>query len=191
MDSNVLVGRFVTLRLIAESDAEITFRWRNLERAKFLGGAPNDVEQQVSWIKGRPENEFNYVIESNHSSKRVGMLSLLDVDLKNSNAQSGRFLIGEESEVAGFPVAAEAMLLLHRFAFYDLDLNRVYGFIASTNLQMIRWQKYFGMVVEGTWREHLMLAGTPTDAVLMGMLKNEFRTFGEARLQAMVKMGNS
>lgn len=183
-------GSFVHLRLMNDDDADRTFKWRNLERAKFLGGVPESLDAQKSWIKSRPNNEINFIIELKHNSMGIGMLSLVEIDSKNRHAQSARFLIGEEQETSGIPVAAEAMLLLYKFAFETLVLNRIYGFIAATNLQMIKWQQFFGMKIEGTWREHLLIDDSLTDAVLMGMLRSEFEHYGEKRLNSIIKMGS-
>jgi RimJ/RimL family protein N-acetyltransferase len=183
-------GSFVRLRPLNDDDADRTFKWRNLERAKFLGGVPESLDAQKSWIKSRPNNEINFIIELKHNSMAIGMLSLIEIDNKNRHAQSARFLIGEEQETSGIPVAAEAMLLLYKFAFETLELNRIYGFIAATNIQMIKWQQFFGMKIEGTWREHLLIDGSLTDAVLMGMLHREFKPYGEKRLNSIIKMGS-
>jgi RimJ/RimL family protein N-acetyltransferase len=81
------------------------------------------------------------------------------------------------------------MLLLYDYAFGELDLSRVYGFINSENKLMIKWQKYMGMQHEGTWRKHLIASdGLRNDAELFGLLKVEFETVTKRKLEALIRV---
>ena len=185
----ILYGEFATLRELVESDAELTFHWRMSDRAKYLSGNPGSIENQVVWIKSRPLNEFNFVILENSSQKPVGMLSLTSIDKFNLNAESSRFLIGDEEQCKGLPIAAESMLLLYKFAFEVLELHRIYGYISSENIQMIKWQKYMGMKHEGILRDHIKSGnGTFVDAHLFGINKVEFETIAKGKLQSFLRM---
>jgi RimJ/RimL family protein N-acetyltransferase len=185
----ILDGEFATLRELTESDAEITFHWRMSERAKFLSGNPGTIENQKAWINSRPLNEFNFVILENLSQQPVGMLSLTKVDKFHLNAESSRFLIGDEERCKGLPIAAESMLLLYKFAFEALELHRVYGYVSSENLQMIKWQSYMGMKHEGIWRDHIKSSnGSFVDAHLFGINKVEFESIARGKLQSFLKM---
>ncbi len=180
---------YIKLREITELDAERTFKWRQSSRALFLGGSPESLIKQKEWISSRPVNEFNFVIEKIVDQQSVGMISLVQIDSVNLNAQSARFLIGEEAECKGLPVAAEAMLLLYEFAFYELNLHRVYGFISAENFQMIKWQKFMGMRHEGTWKEHLLNSSQAfVDAELFGLSKLEFETNARVKLLSFIRM---
>ena len=125
-------GKWVDLRLIRESDAAVTLKWRQRDRAKFLNAGSSTVKEQADWISSRPPNEFNFIIEIK-SGEAVGMVSLVDIDLKNLHAQTARFLIGEEDLVKGIPAAVEAMKLIYEVAFEILKLKRLYGTVASKN----------------------------------------------------------
>jgi RimJ/RimL family protein N-acetyltransferase len=184
-----LEGTFVELRSIQVDDAAITFMWRQSARASYLGGSADSIEKQAEWIDSRPKDEINFIIINKKNRKSVGMISLIDLDFKNMNAQTARFLIGDIENSNGFPIAAEAMLLLYDYAFGELDLSRVYGFINSENKLMIKWQKYMGMQHEGTWRKHLIASdGLRNDAELFGLLKVEFETVTKRKLEAMIKV---
>ena len=166
-------GRWINLRLIQESDASLTLKWRLKDRAKFLNSGSSTEKEQANWIKSRPSTEFNYIIELK-SGAPVGMLSLIDVDTKNLHAETARFLIGEEDLVKGIPVAVEAMKLLYQVAFDKLKLKRLYGTVASKNKLMIKWQKYLGMKEEGALRQHYFINNEWQDAIVLGLLDNEY-----------------
>lgn len=169
----VLVGRHVDLRPLVVEDAEKTLRWRKSDRAGMLNQGAGSVEQQARWIESRPASERNFVIALK-DGEAVGMLSLVEIDLHNSRAETGRFLIGEEERVKGVPAAVEAMALLYDLAFNRLGLSRLYGTVAAANTLMIKWQKFLGMKEEGRLRRHYNIGGDFQDAVCLGILKAEY-----------------
>ena len=187
INTQVIEGKYVNLRPLAVSDAEITCRWRQGARARLLNVGATTPEQQAQWIASRPASEYNFVIELKNRIP-VGMLSLVKVDLINKNAETGRFLIGEEEAVRGVPAAVEAMRLLYVLAFDQIGLKRVYGTVAEDNKLMIKWQKYLGMKEEGRLRSHYCIGGRFQDAVVLGMLDEEYRQV-LPRMSALIEAG--
>ncbi|MBT4792933.1 MAG: GNAT family N-acetyltransferase [Halobacteriovoraceae bacterium] len=183
-----IVGEFINLRLLSEQDAGITFEWRKGDRASLLNKGAETVEQQKKWISLRPEGELNYMIETKEN-KPIGMISLIAIDKANKRAESARFLIGEKEASRGIPAAVEAMKLLYELAFHELGLVRIYGTIASSNKQMIKWQKYLGMQQEGALRNHYFLNGGYQDAICMGILKEEYEQVALPKMKTLMKMG--
>lgn len=183
-----LPGRFVDLRPLATDDAAVTLAWRMGDRARLLNSGAGDVAQQAAWIAARPESERNYMIVLKDGTS-VGMLSLIGINRTNRNAEPSRFLIGEEALVRGIPAAVEAMSLLYRLAFDDLNLARLYGTVAGGNAKMLKWQKYLGMREEGRMRRHLWLDGEWHDAIIVGLLESEYRTVTLPRMQLLLGMG--
>ena len=122
------------------------------------------------------------------SGQPVGMLSLIGVNQANRHAETARFLIGEEEAVKGVPAAVEAMKLLYVLAFDTLGLHRIYGTVTADNALMAKWQKYLGMKEEGRMRDHYFLDGHFQDAIVLGMLADEYRAQALPRMTAMIKM---
>ncbi len=143
------------------------------------------MAEQAAWIGSRPDNERNFVIEL-ASGQPVGMLSLIAIDMANRHAEPARFLIGEPAAVRGIPAAVEAMKLLYQLAFDELQLQRLYGTVASDNTLMTKWQKYLGMQEEGRLRRHLFLGGHFQDAICLGLLEHEYRTRSLPRMNALI-----
>ena len=186
----VLRGDFVTLRPLEVSDAELTLGWRRAARARFLNAGAETVEQQAAWIAGRPDSEFNYVIELT-DGRPVGMLSLTGIDPVHRRGEPGRFLIGDEDAVRGVPAAVEAMALLYRLAFDDLGLVRLCGIVVAENTLMTKWQKFLGMREEGVLRNHFFLDGRFQDGVFLGLLVEDYRTTTLPRMNALVAAARS
>jgi RimJ/RimL family protein N-acetyltransferase len=181
-----LEGEFVTLRPLAVDDAALTLAWRQGVRAANLNAVPPGVEQQVKWIASRPASEYNFIIELKNG-RPVGMVSLTGIDTNHRHAEPGRFLIGDEEAVRGVPAAVEAMKLIYELAFDRLELERVHGSIASDNKLMIKWQKFMGMTEEGLLRNHFFINGRFQDAVLFGMLAEEYRANLLPKMEAFIK----
>jgi RimJ/RimL family protein N-acetyltransferase len=188
--ATILRGEFVDLRPLTVADAETTFRWRQSTRSTRLNQGAQSAAQQAEWIAGRPSSEFNFVIEMK-GGRPVGMLSLVAIDMLNRRAEPGRFLIGDEAATKGIPVAVEAMKLLYALAFDELDLLRVYGTIASNNHLVIKWQKYLGMKEEGRLRRHYFNNGAFHDAVILGLLVDEYREVTLPRMNALIAAGRA
>ena len=185
-----LSGEFVTLRPLVVADAEITLHWRQSDRAVYLNQGAGSLESQRAWIASRPSSEYNFIIELKNG-RAVGMLSLAAVDLPNRRAEPGRFLIGEEAEARGIPVAVESMKLLYEFAFDTLKLARVYGTIASDNTAIYKWQTYLGMKEEGRLRNHYFINNHFQDAVCLGLLEDEYRRITLPRMRTLIAAGRN
>ena len=185
-----LEGRFVDLRPLAPEDAALTFAWRGGARARLLNQAPASVEQQEAWIRSRPASERNFII-ARKDGRPVGMLSLVGIDRVNRHAESGRFLIGDEDAVRGIPAAVEAMKLLYELAFDTLGLVRVYGTIAAENRRMAKWQRYLGMREEGRMRRHNFIDGGFQDALMFGLLVEEYRAETLPRMTSLIAIAGT
>lgn len=185
-----LLGEFVNLRPLVGEDAELTHRWRLADPSTALGRNAASVEEQRNWIETRPDDEYNYVMESK-SHQPLGTLALTHVDFHNGRAESARFILGEKQAARGLPVAVEGMKLLYELAFERLGLRRVYGTVAANNPRMVKWQKFLGMQSEGVLRGHYWLDGKPLDAVCLGILAEEYRQVARPRMEILIAAARS
>jgi RimJ/RimL family protein N-acetyltransferase len=178
-------GEFVDLRRLTQEDASLTLRWRLGRRAVNMNRGAQSLEQQTKWIAGRPDSEYNFII-SLKTGIPVGMVSVTGIDAVHRHAEPGRFLIGDEDAVRGIPAAVEAMKLVYQLVFDELKLQRVYGTIASDNVPMMKWQKFLGMKEEGRLRNHYFINGHFQDAVVFGMLIDEYQRVALPRMNSLI-----
>ena len=183
-----LYGDFVDLLPLTPAHAALTLAWRHADRASLLKRGAATVAEQAVWIASRPASEYNWVIALK-SGLAVGMVSLTGIERDHRHAEPGRFLIGEETAVRGVPAAVEAMKLVYQFAFDELRLLRLWGYVAADNTLMTKWQKYLGMQDEGRLRQHLFIAGCHQDAILLGLLESEYRSVALPRMNALLRAG--
>lgn len=183
----LLNGEFIRLRLLSAEDASEVVKWRNSPKAKYLNKGSVTVEEQIEWIKSRPDNELNFII-TDHDKKRLGMVSLVNINMINKTAEPGRLLMGETDDIKGTPAVYEALLLVHDYAFDKLGIKRVYGTIAEENTEMIKFQKFLGMKEEGRLRRHYFINGKFQDAICFGLLEEEYRSVYRRKLINMIAL---
>ncbi len=182
-----LTGKFARLRPIVEADAALTLKWRTSQRARYLQPGAVTVDQQRSWITTHLDaDEYNWIIE--YQDQPVGMIAIYDINKGHRSATIGRFLIGEEALVGQAPVGFEADLLVSDFAFDQLQLHRIHGPVMADNEAVIQTRLYLGYVQEGIAREHYIYDGEFKDAVMFGLLEDEYRRTCRPRLESLISL---
>ena len=151
----------------------------------LLNSGAITLDEQIKWIESRPSNEYNFIIELKNGMP-IGMLSLVGIHATNRHAETARFLIGDEESAKGIPAAVEAMKIIYEFAFDELKLIRIFGTVASDNSLMVKWQKYLGMKEEGRLRNHYFVNNRWQDAIILGLLVDEYRKQSLPRMNALM-----
>jgi RimJ/RimL family protein N-acetyltransferase len=187
---SILRGQFVTLYPLSVEDAELTQKWRTSGRAFLLNRGAQTVEEQREWIASRPfdpAKELNFIQTLTATGQPVGMISLVDIDLVHRHAEPAHLLLGEPDAVKGVPVALEAVKLIYELAFDTLGLHRLYGPMSVENKGMLRFHLALGMKEEGRQRDHYFLNGHWQDAILIGMLEDEYRTIAKPKIESLIR----
>lgn len=183
----ILKGKVATLRPLTVEDAEVTFKWRQSDRAKLLQRGAQTVEQQRGWIASKVgTSELNFIME--YRERPVGMIALLDISQAHGSAQMGRLLVGEEQWVGKAPVAFEAELMLCDHAFEVMKLHKVYGDIMEDNHGMLKMRRYLGYSQDGILRHHYNYDGVYKNTVAVSILEEEYRSVCRPKLQQLIAM---
>ena len=187
----ILSGQFVTLRPLTIEDAEITLRWRNGPRARFLQRGSQTVAEQLEWIRhhSQQDDELNFMME--HTGCCVGMISLVRINYRHKTAELARLLIGEPEIVGTAPVVFESELLLGDYVFDTLGFHRLLGDVMEDNLAMIRTRLYLGYVQEGVFRDHYIFSGEYKSTVIFSLLEDEYRDRCRPRLLQLIGLFSS
>ena len=172
-----LRGERVTLRPFERRDLEAAQAWISEEGTRrFLGAVlPKNVEQEHAWfdelVRGA-EHQMVFAICLAGTDEHVGNCGLHGVDWINRAAEFGIVLGEAAARDKGF--GTEAARLVLRYAFEQLNLNRVLLRVYAYNLRAIRCYEKAGYRLEGRLRQARYWEGRYWDVLLMAVLRAEY-----------------
>lgn len=163
---------------MTEEDLDLYHKWRNdLEVMQFTSPSLDVYQKETT------RNFVNQVILGNDTAKSyimvekdtevsMGIVSLINIDYKNRNAEC-IIDIGEK-EYWGNGYGTEGLKILLDFAFYEMNLHRVMLKVFSFNERAVKLYDKIGFEKEGVSRECLFRNGEWHDIVHMGILQEEY-----------------
>ena len=186
--SQIFRGELVRLAAInPDTDAEALARWsldsefdRLLNSEAALPFVAKRVTEEIEREDIR--NDFYvFTIHTLSDDRLIGWISLEGIQWSHSTAWVG-IGIGER-DCWGKGYGTDAMRVLLRFAFEELDLFRVNLNVFAYNTRGIRSYEKAGFSVEGRVRRYLNRNGRRWDIVYMGILRQEWEKEEEAKRQ--------
>jgi len=158
-------------------DIDSFILWLNDEEVRqYLGMTlPLNKIREKEWIEGIYKDDRNMVLgivlkEDDHL---IGNIGLHQISMPHRNARLGIF-IGDKgywSKGCG----TEALKLLVKYGFDQLNLNRISLTVFDFNSRAIRAYEKAGFKREGVLREHMYRNGKYHDVYIMAILKSGWR----------------
>jgi RimJ/RimL family protein N-acetyltransferase len=181
MDDNLFRGELV--RLAADDSktiAESYSRWsRDSEYLRLLDMAPNiprSMKSTQDWLDKEMENDslefYYFTIHTLEDDRLIGDTNLDSVRWKNGDTFIG-IALGER-DYWGKGYGTDAMRLMLRFAFTELNLHRVSLDVFEYNTRAIRSYEKVGFKHEGRLRQAVHRDGQRCDLLYMGILRTEW-----------------
>lgn len=173
-------GKSIALRNLEETDIDDNYGyWLNDELVCQYNSHhrfPVSKRELVEYVQTCNTVKNCVVMAIEHIEERIhiGNASLQEIDYIDSSAEIAVLLGEKEYWSKGY--AYEAMLLLIKHAFYELNLNRVYYGTSEDNLGMQKLAEKIGFQKEGRRRKALYKHGKYKDILEYGILKEEFIT---------------
>jgi RimJ/RimL family protein N-acetyltransferase len=172
----MIVGEKVRLRALQEEDAEDCRRWvndwdvvRNLEIRYPLSRL---VERDFIERNMKPQpNDKVFGIET-LDGLYIGNAGLHRISWEDRRATFGIF-IGEK-KYWGKGYGTDATRAIVRFAFDQMNLNRVDLQVLDDNERGIRCYEKIGFVREGVQRQYRYREGRYVDMIMMSILREEY-----------------
>ncbi len=128
----------VQLRLISETDLDMTMSWRNRDDARiwFKNTQSITPDQHRAWYSqySAKDDDFLFVVEA--YGQPVGQASVYCIDWVDGVAEVGRFLVAPEAAGRGYAGLACAELL--RFCADALQLKSVFLEVKENNEKAIK-----------------------------------------------------
>lgn len=165
-------GEKVCLRAYEEKDVPIAVSLVNdKELKKFLvTGIPFPMSpwEEESWIKSQQSNpmgNYNFAIEDINTKKYIGGCGIHNVNWLTRVATVG-IMIGDK-EYWGKGFGTDAMKVLMKFIFEDMNINKIRLSTFSFNLRAKRCYEKCGFKVEGVLKDEIFKEGKYYDEIVM------------------------
>lgn len=133
------------------------------------------IEESRTWIESQPDKwekgeEYNFAISYNMGGLYLGGCGLRIIDHNIGIANLGYWVRTSQTKKG---IATAAALLLTRFAFNELRLNRVEITVAVDNQASLCVIEKVGATKEGILRNRLTKNDAPCDAVVFSLIPHD------------------
>lgn len=179
MNKNLFTGTLVRLAAPnAATDAETLAQWsRDAEYLRLLDSTPArswlaaETKEQMEKWEGRPD-ALTFMIRTLSDDRLIGFIELDGIQWTNGDSFVG-IGIGDR-DYWGKGYGTDAMRVMERYAFTELNLHRLSLNVFGYNTRALRSYEKAGFTVEGRIREPLNRDGRRWDLIFMGILKSEW-----------------
>jgi diamine N-acetyltransferase len=174
----MLKGERVTLRAVERADLPAIHTVRNdpeVEGRVFaapLSHSLGELEAQFDAEAAKPASERDdivFAIETNGSV--IGRIILFDADAVSGTIRLG-IAIAQDHQGRG--LGTEAVDLALSYVFRDLGVRKAWLDVLADNPQAIASYRKSGFIEEGRLRVHYWHDGKHRDAIVMGILRDEW-----------------
>jgi RimJ/RimL family protein N-acetyltransferase len=174
---NPFKGEMIRLAPLDRESIPTYLSWfRDYDIQQWMKAAvPVTVEAETAWYEETTasENAFSFEIRTLQDDHLIGNCSIFGIDHKNRSGELG-IVIGEKA-YWGKGWGSDAVQTLLRFAFGEINLNRVYLRVLAHNKRAIRAYEKCGFQHEGTARQALFREGQYHDMNLMAILFEDWQ----------------
>lgn len=174
----VLLGDRIYLRLMEERDIPFKVKWINDPDVRRTLDFDYPISEVATkhWLNkvAVDGSRKDFIVCLRESDIPIGYEGFLNIDTKNSKAES--YMAIGDKEYWGKGYARDAREVLLRYAFEELGLNKVYSYIWSGNDKMIGLNKSVGFQIEGLLRDEIFSHGQFRDRYIMSILKEDYQS---------------
>jgi len=173
-------GEQINLRKLKKSDAlSIYQNAKDFDIAKYtrlpypykLKNAEDFIK--ITHQKIKKKKVFEFGIELKETKKIIGMMSLMNIDYNNKNAEIGYWL---GKKYWGKKIMKEAIILILNFGFKKLKLIRIYAKVMHPNISSIKLLEKSNFQYEGRMRRATLRKGKWMDDLMYSILSSEFKS---------------
>jgi RimJ/RimL family protein N-acetyltransferase len=173
-------GKKVTLRKLKLSDAGELYKNVNdkeIARWTLTIPYPYPEEDAIKFIRKthyqiKRGKGYVFGIVLKETGKVIGAIALIKVDWTHKNAEAG-YWMGRSYWNRG--LMTEALELLLKFSFEQLELHRVYAHVFAENVNSKRVLEKNGFHMEGKMREAICKYEIWQDLLLYGILQPDYK----------------
>ena len=164
----------VCLRPLRRSDAGLLYEWITDRELVLLNSAFHPVSEvdHEAWVTAMLTKRSDLVIfaiEERRATTAIGTCQLLNINWRHRHAELQIRIGHAASRSRG--LGTEAVRLLCKFGFADLNLHRIYLHVFADNARAIAAYEKAGFVREGLLRAAAHIDGQWMDVVPMGLIR--------------------
>ncbi len=144
------------LRKVMQDDKAVIFKGlSDPEITQYLTihfNTLDETQTQLEFYENHWKNQTGifWGIESKEQKQLTGVIGIYDINSKHLRAELGYWLL---KEYWGSGIITEAALHVLKYAFGQLDLNRIYAYVDKQNVASKVLLKKLGFIHEGTMRQ--------------------------------------
>lgn len=176
--SPMLRGKRIRINAIVEADFPRIAAWNDDGVfPRLFGGRvaeplhPDDLKQWFQEGRKSP-NDFTFAIRRLLNDDIIGLIGIDDIMWNHRN---GSLFVGiGDHEQRGKGYGRDAITLMLRYGFHELNLHRIFLSVFSYNTNAIGLYESMGFIQEATYRQHLRRDGQWHDMYIYGMLVHEW-----------------
>ena len=177
MRKPTLVGELVTLRPVAARDADGLWEIVTDPESRRVTGqtavlSRDEVDRWCETVSER-DGRIDLAVTAGGSDEYLGVIVLSEIDELRGSAEL-RLSMRPGSRGRGY--GGEAIGLVLGLAFDGLGLHRIGCDVLSINSRALGVYKSLGFTVEGRLRDAYRDGEGYCDAIVLGLLEDEFRT---------------
>lgn len=166
----------MTLRAMEPQDCGLMVEMFNdpeIENLVVGWAFPLSEFAQRKWLENNygDANNFRFIIED-EEKKAVGVATLVDIDWKNRSATHGIKLASTADRGNG--IGTDTVMAIMRYAFDELQLNRLDGSWFPENVASKNMYQKCGWKEEGIKRKSVFKRGAYRDLALCGILAEDY-----------------
>lgn len=174
-----IYGELIMLREFKQEDLVPLRRWVNdVDIVSHLSDIflyPHSLQASEDFLDGMLDGKSDsrgFVIADPQTEDYIGQVSLDGIDWKNRVGTVG--IVIAEPACWGQGYGREALKLLIRFAFQEMNLNRLQLEVYDFNERAYRSYRACGFREEGRLRERQYKNGRYVDVIVMGILRSDW-----------------
>ena len=172
----MLEGRLVRLRAVDAEDRSRAAAWLNdPEVTYYLTERYGRAGDGETWLSDDSANGFATGVRLTIDTKdgvHIGAVNLHRINAEDRKAGLGIIIGAKEHWGRGY--GEDAVVTLLRFAFHEMNLNRVWLTVVGGHERAIVCYRRCGFVEEARRRQEVYKHGRYWDFIAMGILRSEF-----------------
>jgi RimJ/RimL family protein N-acetyltransferase len=181
MDNDLFTGKLVRLAALnAEADAEAFARWdmdseylRQLDSGPHLPNQAKKIREAIEKQQNEDSTTVEFSVRALADDRLIGFVAFDGINWQHGDTFVA-IGIGDPA-YRGNGYGTDAMQVMLRYGFVELDLYRIQLDAFSYNERAIKSYLKAGFVMEGRMRGMLLRDGRRWDFVYMSVLREEWR----------------